>query len=352
MSTSATQQFDGNTIEEALGAAVASMGEDLEIVDAQRVRRRRRFGVRREERFEVIAAPRSSPAEFEDVLRRMVDRVDDRERAHEVDLRGARAEATVDLRAPRGGVDLADSDMSWWEGAEFVVPELPAQPPTVEHREIEIDVRTPRTALDDELFGTEPGPSRDAAPRRPAHAAPAHAAPVHAAPVQDPTVFEPTMARLQAMSDSVDASDREQLPAPSSFAVDERARRVPESAPQRVAESAVATTGATTGATSWSLEALADLGLAPLVLERVAARNPRGDLDWVAALAAAIEDIAAAIDPHASNVELTGHGRHAAVDLIGGLCRGMRVGHLVIDGIRIEATPVELALGVRACLQA
>ena len=105
------------------------------------------------------------------------------------------------------------------------------------------------------------------------------------------------------------------------------------------------------GATAWSIDALADLGLAPLVLERVAAHDPRGDLEWVAALAAAIEDLAAAIDPHGSNVELTGHGRRAAVDLIGGLCRGMRVGHLVIDGVRVEATPVELALGVRACLQ-
>jgi hypothetical protein len=108
---------------------------------------------------------------------------------------------------------------------------------------------------------------------------------------------------------------------------------------------------AAVGATAWSIDALADLGLAPLVLERVAAHAPRADLEWVAALAAAIEEVAAAIDPHGSNVELTGHGRHAAVDLIGGLCRGMRVGHLVIDGIRVEATPVELALGVRACLQ-
>ncbi|MFN3218135.1 MAG: hypothetical protein ACE367_16690 [Acidimicrobiales bacterium] len=319
MSTSATQQFDGNTIEEALGAAVASMGDDLEIVDAQRVRRRRRLGVRREERFEVIAAPRSSPAEFEDVLRRMVDRVDDRERAHEVDLRGGRADATVDLRAPRGGVDLADSDLSWWEDAEFVVPEPSVRAPMaeVEHRELEIDVRTPRTALDDELFGPETGPGSDA------ETTPYPAAP--ASPAQDAAVFESTMVRMQTMSRPADVPDREEMPAP------------------------VVTIG---GATGWSLEALADLGLAPLVLERVAARNPRADLDWVAALAGAIEDIAAAIDPHGSNVELTGHGRHAAVDLIGGLCRGMRVGHLVIDGVRIEATPVELALGVRACLQA
>lgn len=345
MSTSATQQFDGTTIEEALGAAVASMGDDLEIVDAQRVRRRRRFGVRREERFEVIAAPRSSPAEFEDVLRRMVDRVDDRERAHEVDLRGARADATVDLRTPRGGVDLADSDLSWWEGAEFVVPELPVQAPTVEHHELEIDVRTPRTALDDELFGPEPAPRMPAVASSPAE----HAGPEHRPVAQVvPQAVAPDPVHDEVVIDEL-VLDEPVYAKPPAHGRPAHGRTGPaERLSSRSATPAVAS-GAAIG---WSMEALSDLGLAPLVLERVAARDPRADLDWVAALAAAIEDIAAAIDPHASNVELTGHGRHAAVDLIGGLCRGMRVGHLVVDGVRIEATPVELALGVRACLQA
>ena len=298
MSTSATQQFDGTTIEEALGAAVASLGDDVEILDAQRVRKRRRFGVRREERFEVVAAPRSSADEFDDVLRRMVERVDDRERAHEVDLRGAQAEATVDLRTSGGGVDLADSDLTWWEGAEFVVPEPPTPVGKAPDVDLEIDVRTP------------PAP---------------HATPVPA----DAQVMVP----VHGAPPAVGADDRPvRRPAPAA---------VPSAPPARP----------TGGAITWSIDALADLGIAPLVLERVAAHEPRADLEWVAALAAAIEDVAAAIDPHGSNVELTGHGRQAAVDLIGGLCRGMRVGHLVIDGVRVEATPVELALGVRACLQ-
>jgi hypothetical protein len=327
VSTSATQQFDGTTIEEALGAAVASMGDDLEILEAQRVRRRRRFGVRREERFEVIAAPRSSPQEFDDVLRRMVERVDDREREHEVDLRGARADATVDLRAPRGGVDLADSDLSWWEGAEFVVPDLPA--PAARPAEFEIDVRTPQTALDDELFGPEPARQAQPIVATRDEGGLAQPAPLERAQVEP------------AHGEATDAKRHGIQPSPDRFAT--RSSMVQNSAMQN---------STTTGAMAWSLDALADLGLAPLVLERVAVRNPLSDLDWVAALAGAIEDIAAATDPHASNVELTGHGRHAAIDLIGGLCRGMRVGHLVIDGVRVEATPVELALGVRACLQA
>ncbi len=323
MSTSPTQQFDGTTIEEALGAAVASMGDDLEIIDAQRVRKRRRFGVRREERFEVIAAPRSSSEEFDDVLRRMVDRVDDRERAHEVDLRGARADATVDLRTPARaaagtGVDLADSDLSWWEGAEFVVPATPEPAAAVDRPEMEIDVRTPPTALDQELFGSEPvvsvsepPPGVFPAPERPG------------GPVSAPDV--------------VPAADPVPVAAPV-LSAPEPARTAPVNADTRA------------GA-GWSLDGLADLGIAPLILERVADRHPVGDLEWVGALAAAIEEVAATIDTHGANVELTGHGRHAAVDLIAGLCRGMRVGHLVIDDVRVEATPVELALAVRACLQ-
>lgn len=337
MSTSATQQFDGSTIEEALGAAVASMGDDLEIVDAQRVRRRRRFGVRREERFEVIAAPRSSSDEFEDVLRRMVDRVDEREREHEVDLRGARADATVDLRTPRGGVDLADSDLSWWEGAEFVVPDLPTPTATTTREELEIDVRTTRTAVDDAVSGSE-------ATIRISDAAPIVAEPARPETARARDVVPEVLAPEPVL-------DEAELDEPTYVTPPAHGRPVHDGPPfsEQVPRRAAAASG---GAIAWSLDALADLGLAPLVIERVGARNPRADLEWVAALAAAIEDIAATLDPHASNVELTGHGRHAAVDLIGGLCRGMRVGHLVIDGVRIEATPVELALGVRACLQA
>jgi hypothetical protein len=311
--------------------------------------------VRREERFEVVAAPRSSPDEFEDVLRRMVDRVDNREREHEVDLRGARADATVDLRTPRGGVDLADSDLSWWEGAEFVVPNLPAPAARTAPAELEVDVRTQRTALDEELFGSEPAPQMPAVAAVPAENACPEQVSARQFPAQ-PVLDEPVSPRQVSAQPVFDEQlfDEPDFDEPVYAKPPAHGRPAPgkpalsEQLPARFTTATVTTSAAI----AWGVDALADLGLAPLVIERVAARNPRADLEWVAALAGAIEDIAAAIDPHSSNVELTGHGRHAAVDLIGGLCRGMRVGHLVIDGVRIEATPVELALGVRACLQA
>ena len=79
MSTITNQQFEGKTIEEALSAAVDALGDDLEILDAQRVRKRNALGLRRKPVFEVVAAKRSlaEPKDFEDVLRRMTDRVDD-----------------------------------------------------------------------------------------------------------------------------------------------------------------------------------------------------------------------------------------------------------------------------------
>ena len=125
MSTITNQQFEGKTIEEALSAAVDALGDDLEIVDAQRVRRRGALGLRRKPVFEVVAAKRSlaEPRDFEDVLKRMTDRVDEEERA---------------LGSP------VDQDRRWWRDADFVVPERPAGatfPNPLEGADIELDVR-------------------------------------------------------------------------------------------------------------------------------------------------------------------------------------------------------------------
>ncbi len=117
MSTTASQQFDGPTLEQALAAAVDALGEDLEIVDAQRVRRRGPFGLRRRQRFEVTAQgrPVAEPRDFDDVLRRMVDRVDRAERAASLD---------------------DDGTPDWWRDAELVIPEPPPA-----GLDFEVDVR-------------------------------------------------------------------------------------------------------------------------------------------------------------------------------------------------------------------
>ena len=125
MSTPTSQQFEGTTIEEALANAVEMFGDDLEIIDAQRVRRRRMLGVRRQDRFEVTVTKKSTvePRGFEDVLARMVDRVDEAERSL--------------------GSDLADTDRAWWSEAEFVVPpqEAATPPPRRDVAQAVVDVR-------------------------------------------------------------------------------------------------------------------------------------------------------------------------------------------------------------------
>lgn len=126
MSTITNQQFEGKTIEEALSAAVDALGDDLEILDAQRVRRRSALGLRRKPVFEVVASKRSlaEPRDFEDVLKRMTERVDEAER---------------ELGSP------VEQDRRWWKDADFVVPERPAGvtfPNPLDGADIELDVRT------------------------------------------------------------------------------------------------------------------------------------------------------------------------------------------------------------------
>ncbi len=125
MSTITNQQFEGKTIEEALSAAVDALGDDLEILDAQRVRKRNALGLRRKPVFEVVAAKRSlaEPKDFEAILQRMADRVDDEERA---------------LGSP------VEADRNWWSDADFVVPERPegvSFPDPLAGLDIELDVR-------------------------------------------------------------------------------------------------------------------------------------------------------------------------------------------------------------------
>lgn len=126
MSTITNQQFEGKTIEEALSAAVDALGDDLEILDAQRVRRRSALGLRRKPVFEVVASKRSlaEPRDFEDVLKRMTERVDEAER---------------ELGSP------IEQDRRWWKDADFVVPERPEGatfPNPLDDLDIELDVRT------------------------------------------------------------------------------------------------------------------------------------------------------------------------------------------------------------------
>lgn len=323
MSTATSQQFEGSTIEEALAEAVSTLGDDLEIIDAQRVRKRTVLG-RRRERYEVTASARSGEA-FDSVLRRMVDRVDTAERklggggAAERKLGGAgaverklggggggterriggrrrRRQADVDLVQPDAGADLVDTDNGWWSSAEFVLPEpVPApartsRPPQMSDIELDVREQLARKAMAQNEH-TVPTPQEEAAAADPA-------------------------------------------PAPA-----------PESPAQTVLPDTVE------AGPAWGSEALLDLGLPPALVGRLTVKELHGDLAWVAALAGAIEELLATAEGVSGPCELTGHGSESAVHLIMGACDGFRIGSLVIDGRRVEATPMELALAIRSLLR-
>jgi hypothetical protein len=54
------QRFEGSSIETALAAAVDSLGPDLEVAEARKVRSRGMLGFFAKERFEVLAAPKGA----------------------------------------------------------------------------------------------------------------------------------------------------------------------------------------------------------------------------------------------------------------------------------------------------
>jgi len=243
MLITANQQFEGATIEEALESAVSTLGEDLEILNAQRVRRRGLLRLRKQELFEVTAAKKAKvePKDFGDVLARMVDRVDAAERSL--------------------GADLSDTDRRWWSEADFVVP---AAPPAT----ITAPTRLPEPIVELDL--------------------------------------------------------RQQAP--------KHALAVEESGP------------------AWSERALLDLGLPGALVARAVVPSPQHDLEWVTALAGAIADLIDTARAVSGPCELTGHGSASAVQLLRGACEGFKLDSLVIDGHRVPATPLELALSVRTLI--
>lgn len=291
MSTTASQQFEGATIEEALGAAVSTLGEDLRILDAQRVRRRGLLAIRKRERFEVTAAPGlAEPKGFEDVLRRMVERVDDAERA----VRGA---------------ELADTNTSWWSEADFVVPE-PATP----HPGDGLDV----SRLNGGLTET-------------------------ADPTEVDVRSEPAMATLAAAHGDPMASSLHpggEAPAHSATTGSIATKPARPARPVVIDDSPV-----------WSRAALLALDLPPALIGRMRCEELVDDLDWVGALARAIGELLETAASVSGPCELTGHGAEAAVHLLRGACDGFRLDSLVIDGRRVPATPLELALAIRALLR-
>jgi hypothetical protein len=290
VSTTTNQQFEGSTIEEALEAAVASLGDDLEIIDAQRVRRRGVLGVGRKERFEVTASRKQQQADaFDSVLARMVDRVDKAEH--------------------RLGVDPAEGDeAAWWPQADFVLPAAPSRRPA--------RVKSAKV------------------PTRPQPAPPNPADQVSTLDLGSLTARSPAAPDARPAASAVPAPQREQRPAA-------RHAAAPTVLPSCGDEDLV----------DWSADRLLGIGLPPALVGRIPADDLDTDIEWIAATAKAIGELLETAQTVSGPCELTGHGQDAVIHLIRGACDGFRIGALVIDGVRVPATPMELALAVRAMLR-
>ena len=104
------------------------------------------------------------------------------------------------------------------------------------------------------------------------------------------------------------------------------------------------------GEPNWNADALFAMGVPKVICDAVAAACAVTDLEWMAALEAAI---IAKTPPTAKSNELLctlGQGRKAAIAMLRAGVAGIPPGILYIDGNEVVATPTELALAVRALL--
>lgn len=293
MSTHTTQRFEGHTIEEALSAAVSSFGEQLDIIDAQRVRRGGVMGFFAKECFEVVAAPRlDDDARFEAVLSAMVDRVD---------------------AAEGGDPALTSRRDPTWEDADFVLPAP--------------DLPTPGSPIGP-LWIDEPEVS-------PAEQLVAALADVFA---EDEAVGGSAFTSAPAAVAS--ATPPDDTPESSEFQP-----AAPESSGTRPDDTAGP------GDLWWDRTALVRLGVPDQILAALPPESPASDLGWVAALASAIERSMPSELAAMTKVEITANGVDGVVDLLRGATAGFRPTRIVVDGHSVAATPLEMALAVRACLR-
>jgi hypothetical protein len=106
------QRFEGESIETALAAAVASLGPDLDVAEARRVRSRGVLGFFAKERFEVLAAPKragvseavcaEAAVQIDQTLESLMARIESEESAP------ASFAASLAAANPDWHVDLAD----------------------------------------------------------------------------------------------------------------------------------------------------------------------------------------------------------------------------------------------------
>jgi hypothetical protein len=335
-----TRTFSGKTVEEAIQRATTQLGDNAVIVEARRVRRGGFFGFFAKEQIEVTGrqseAPPARPlmghnpdllrgpeATFADHLSRLVEEVDI---AEEV----VRMETRPQVRPARR---FTDDDLQPLppDGNLPRPRRAPAAP-----KKRRAPVAAPAVATAAPAVRPNPVPARAAM-------APAATRPIApAARSMPPAAATIAPAMASAMARAVAASPR---PARSPL---------PATAPLRVGtlatldeSDALIDLRATDGPT-WSLDRLETLGLPEVLLDALAQQPLVDDISWIVALERGINQLFAREPRH--NASVHGHDLASVFFLLQAASMGVAVADLQIGDRLIPATPLELALAVRACL--
>ncbi len=295
--------FTGDTLEEAMAYAVATLGPDLTVRRARKVRKGVQ-GLRGKETYEVAAvpAPRASSEDaVEDAFASLLQDAESREEAHQPApapvRRTARPSVAAALREPSVPADSP-----------------PAAPAAVPEPDLAV-LPVPASAA--------PAPGG-----RTARSAPARAA-VPARRTQGKARTSTALATLPSTAVAVRR--------PTTAPVESHRAVAPPVAP---------------GTPRWGRAELAALGLPRRVLDALPARPPRDDAAWIGALSKAFATVlpppGAPDETHP--VVVNGYGVEGVVGLLKAAAKGMTPGTITVDGRTAPATPTELALVVRAAL--
>lgn len=379
-----TRRFAGASIEEALGAAAAALGSDLEVVDARRLRKGGVGGFFARETYEVVArrgadraphrpvdlpaaepmvdlreAAPPAPRRFRDedlvpiastagtaathagpadtahdgaaarrridaVLASLIDEIDEREQP------GPRPEPVLDIRTAE--IDL-DFDATMAPGIEDAADEPGDDDDIVDIEVLDVDDlpmpdptrRDPRlVSLSDDCFWADKvsAARRDVAELPPAPAAPTAETSIVPGPIAEtPIAHGPIAAAAPAASAAAPA---------------------PEAAP------------AVPAGTEWSRTALADAGVPRAILRRLPAEDPVTELGWMAALEAALAAVVPApAEPGAAPLVADAAGPDGVIALLRAVVEhGAVPGRLHLDGRAVPATATELTLALRRAITA
>lgn len=305
--------FAASSVEEALVAAARELGPAVEVVDAQRRRRGGVFGFFAREFFEVTAmpGPGTNP--------------------------GSTDSATATSETP-GTATPESFDAVLAAMADGVVD-------TVE--------------MINEAAEPAAEPVAEPAPQLPSRTRPRPVAP----PPSKPSGFGARAALANRAVGLIDLREGRRIPVDpvdAGLGVRERPsqlrRRLTAGGPGSVGanpltrEVSSAVLDLRDSKPEWSVDRLRQLGLGETLLELVSAFEPSSDLEWVQALATAIQ-VQMPDGVSAQDTLLAGEGRASAVGLVQALAAGKIPAFLLIDGQQIPATADELALSIRECLR-